>query len=207
VHRSSWNSTETEKPSRPLTQQAPGGTQTAAPPQARPATAPRLARAETGAVPWTPTPAWENTARASTNLQYATFGARAIAAVIDVVILQIAGSMIDAMFMGALLSHISATSIMVATVGPLVANGVLTLFYCVWLESSPWQATLGKRMMGLKVVDVYGKGISFGRSSSRNVSKSLSVLTLGLGYLMPLWTSRRQALHDKAAGCLVIRAT
>ena len=83
----------------------------------------------------------------------------------------------------------------------------MALFYTVWLESSAWQATLGKRMMGLKVVDLQGRRIGFRTSSCRNLAKGLSMLSLGVGYLMPLWDQRKQALHDKAAGCLIVRAT
>lgn len=143
----------------------------------------------------------------SPKLRYATFGARAAAAVIDFIILQIASMFLDSFFAGLVLTDLSTTTIVTSMLGPVVLGGALAIVYSVWLESSVWQATPGKMMLGLKVVDIEGRRISFAKSSMRNFAKGLSMLTLGVGYLMPLWTARRQALHDRAAGCLVIRAT
>jgi len=76
--------------------------------------------------------------------------------------------------------------------------------YHVLLESGSKQSTFGKRMLGMKVVDTNGQRISFGRAVGRFFSKFLSAVILLIGYLMPLWTERRQALHDKIAGTYVI---
>ena len=108
--------------------------------------------------------------------------------------------------MTSLLDNVNATSLVLAMVGPWVCNGLFAIFYGIWLESSVWQATLGKRLMGIKVVDLQGQRISFTKSSGRCLAKGLSTLTLGIGYLTPLWDHRKQTLHDKAAGCLVVRA-
>jgi uncharacterized RDD family membrane protein YckC len=139
-------------------------------------------------------------------LYFAGFGARVGAAVLDFVIVQVVSALIESMFFGAALRNLTGATIMAATVGPLLACGAFAFFYSVWLEASVWQATPGKRIMGLKVVDLDGRRIGLGRSSCRNLAKALSVLTLGVGYLMPLWSRRNQALHDKVAGCLVVRA-
>ncbi len=104
------------------------------------------------------------------------------------------------------MSGMNTTTILLATLAPIILGGAVTLFYSVWLESSAWQATVGKKLMGLRVVDLQGQRITFWRSTSRNFGKSLSSLILGLGYLMPLWTAKRQALHDRMARCLVIKA-
>jgi uncharacterized RDD family membrane protein YckC len=75
--------------------------------------------------------------------------------------------------------------------------------YCALLESSAWQATVGKRVIGIKVVNRRGERIGFARAAARFVAKLLSVLTLFVGYLLILVTNRRQALHDLIAGTLV----
>lgn len=72
-------------------------------------------------------------------------------------------------------------------------------------ESSPWQATLGKKMLGLAVVDLGGNRISFARASGRFFAKILSSMTFLIGFLMAGFTQNKQALHDLVAGCLVIR--
>jgi uncharacterized RDD family membrane protein YckC len=78
------------------------------------------------------------------------------------------------------------------------------LYYSV-MESSPWQATLGKRALGLQVTDLQGRRISFGRATGRYFAKIVSGLTLSIGYLMAGFTRRKQALHDIIAECLVVR--
>jgi len=79
--------------------------------------------------------------------------------------------------------------------------------YKALMESGPRQATVGKMALGIKVTDVHGRRISFGRASGRFFASLLSALLVGIGYLMAAFTRRKQALHDLIAGCLVVRAT
>ena len=83
-------------------------------------------------------------------------------------------------------------------------------FFGQWLyfalfESSAWQATPGKRVAGLIVVDEAGGRLSFGRASGRYLGKILSGLILNIGFIMAGFTEKKQALHDILAGCLVLR--
>lgn len=75
--------------------------------------------------------------------------------------------------------------------------------YCALLESSRWQATVGKRALGIRVTSHRGERIGFGRAAARFAAKLLSGLTLCLGYLLFFVTKRRQTLHDLIAGTLV----
>jgi len=85
--------------------------------------------------------------------------------------------------------------------------------YFTLLESSGWQATLGKKALGLYVTDLAGNRISFGRASGRFFSGKFMALGVpGFGILYFLiscisagFTQRKQALHDIIAGCLVLR--
>ena len=79
--------------------------------------------------------------------------------------------------------------------------------YWALLESSRWQATLGKKMLGLVVTDLEGRRISFARASGRFFGKFISNLTLGVGYLMAGFTQNKQALHDRVARCLLLKKT
>ncbi len=141
----------------------------------------------------------------SPELEYASFGARLLAMIIDIIILNTASSMIQAPFLVLMLGNLNPTTMIVGFVAPIFLVLAAALFYTVWLESSPWQATLGKKVLGLRVVDLDGRRITFWKSTSRNFNKSISSLILGIGYLMPLWTNKRQALHDRMARCLVIK--
>jgi len=87
----------------------------------------------------------------------------------------------------------------------IAARLLLAWIYYASLESSAWQATLGKRAIGIRVTDGSGARIGFGRASGRYVAKLLSCLTIGLGFLIAAFTARRQALHDLLANTLVMR--
>jgi uncharacterized RDD family membrane protein YckC len=78
--------------------------------------------------------------------------------------------------------------------------------YFALLESSPWQASLGKRMLGLKVTDLEGNRISFGRASARFFCTLISGFILMAGFIMIAFTQKKQALHDILTGCLVIKS-
>ncbi|MBI1749599.1 MAG: RDD family protein [Acidobacteria bacterium] len=77
--------------------------------------------------------------------------------------------------------------------------------YSATLESSPWQATLGKRAMDIYVTDLKGRRLGFAQASGRFFGKLLSALIFGIGFFMIAFTERKQALHDHLAGCLVVR--
>ena len=78
--------------------------------------------------------------------------------------------------------------------------------YCAFAESSSWRATVGKRLLGLQVTTADGERISFGQATVRHFMKFLSFFCLTIGFLMSLWTKRRQALHDMPCDVVVIRA-
>lgn len=82
---------------------------------------------------------------------------------------------------------------------------LLHWLYWAGMESSGCQATLGKMALGLKVTDLKGEPITFGRATGRYFGKLISGLFLGIGFLMAGWTEKKQALHDIMAGTLVVR--
>jgi uncharacterized RDD family membrane protein YckC len=77
--------------------------------------------------------------------------------------------------------------------------------YFAKLESGPQQSTYGKRVMGLRVTDLTGQRISFGRASGRFFGKIISGMTFYIGFIMAGVTQRKQALHDMMADTLVVR--
>ncbi len=76
--------------------------------------------------------------------------------------------------------------------------------YSALLESSAHQATLGKMALGIKVTDMMGNKVSFGRATGRHFAKWISSLIFFIGYIMAGFTEKKQALHDMIAGCLVV---
>ena len=77
--------------------------------------------------------------------------------------------------------------------------------YFAGMESSPLQATLGKKLLGLYVTDQEDNRINFGTASLRFFLKGLSSLFFSAGFIMAAFTAKKQALHDLLAKCLVLR--
>jgi len=79
------------------------------------------------------------------------------------------------------------------------------LLYAAALHSSPLQATIGKKMLGIRVVDCQGQRITFKRSMSRAFAMLASILPLFIGCLAAFWSKENQAWHDRIAGTCVIK--
>jgi uncharacterized RDD family membrane protein YckC len=77
--------------------------------------------------------------------------------------------------------------------------------YFALMESSNKQATLGKMLIGIKVTDLDGNRITFGKATARHFSKIISGVILAIGYIMAGFTPKKQALHDIIAGTLVVK--
>ena len=81
-----------------------------------------------------------------------------------------------------------------------------TWLYFALLESSEWQGTAGKKVLGLVVTDMAGQRVTFLRASGRHFAKIITgLIPFFIGYIMAGFTEKRQALHDMIASCLVLR--
>ncbi len=89
----------------------------------------------------------------------------------------------------------TATSLLVI----LIALCYFTLF--VGLHGQ----TPGKMLLGLKIIRTSGEEVGYRRALVRWIGQCLSLLTLGLGFLMVAFSREKQALHDKIAGTYVVR--
>jgi uncharacterized RDD family membrane protein YckC len=83
---------------------------------------------------------------------------------------------------------------------------LVLIVYWSLMESSRFQASIGKRALGIRVVDEHGRRLTTLRALGRNASKVFSVITLMVGFAMAGWTKNKQALHDIIARCYVILA-
>ncbi len=79
------------------------------------------------------------------------------------------------------------------------------LLYPAAMEASSYRGTLGKKMLGLRVVSLAGRQVSFGQGLGRTFAKIISQALFGIGFFMAGWTEKKQALHDKMAGTLVMK--
>jgi uncharacterized RDD family membrane protein YckC len=68
-------------------------------------------------------------------------------------------------------------------------------------------SSVGKAALRLWVIDAAsGEPIGFQRSVIRQFAHVADTLSLGLGYLWPLWDSKRQTFADKLASTVCVRA-
>ncbi len=125
--------------------------------------------------------------------RYAGFWVRVVAAIIDSLIIGIAGYLVGMILGGQGESQV-----------PGILSMILAWLYGAYQESSPTQATIGKRIMGIMVTDMHGHRLSFLHATGRHFAKYISAVILGIGYLMAAFTPKKQGLHDMIAGTLVV---
>ena len=125
--------------------------------------------------------------------EYAGFWGRFLAVLIDGIILAIP-------------EYIIVNVIFEQTYSGNGLNFVLGILYFTLFESSEKRATPGKMVMGYKVVDdETGGQISYPQALGRYFGRLLSTLIILIGYFMMLWSDKKQTLHDKLAGTVVIK--
>jgi uncharacterized RDD family membrane protein YckC len=121
--------------------------------------------------------------------EYAGFLRRLLAAVIDLAIVSLASS---------------ALSLLLRGDSWEVTSFFIWFFYSAALESSHDQATIGKRLFGMIVCGVDGRRLTFARAAIRTFAKVLSLVICGMGFIMPLLTPKKQALHDLMTDVVVV---
>ena len=127
----------------------------------------------------------------------AGFGRRLLAALLDGILLGVIGAIL-----GGILGGILGDS------GAALANvlGIaIGIAYYGTLEGGPRGQTLGKRALGIRVIDFNAGGpIGFGRAVIRYLARILSFLPLLLGYFWMLWDKQSQTWHDKLSTAVVV---
>jgi uncharacterized RDD family membrane protein YckC len=119
----------------------------------------------------------------------ASFGRRFVAALIDGILLGIVSGII---------SRVNRN------LGYAVET-LLSLAYFTYLEGSASGQTVGKKVMGIRVIDFAGGGsIGYGRAFIRWIGRIVSAIACLLGYFWMLWDKEKQTWHDKFANAVVV---
>ncbi|MEO9174450.1 MAG: RDD family protein [Gaiellales bacterium] len=86
------------------------------------------------------------------------------------------------------------------------AVGILiALLYYTYFEGSGAGQTIGKKLVGIRVIDFNTGGpIGYGRAALRYVGSYVSGLALLLGYLWMIWDGEKQTWHDKWSSSVVV---
>jgi len=135
--------------------------------------------------------------------RFAGFWIRVLAYIIDAIVIWIVVGIVAYLAIGPSVMGGAAPSS-----GRSALSLILLVFewlYFAGLESSAWRGTLGKKACGLIVADLEGNRISFLRATGRFFAKIISAIILLIGFMMVGWTHRKQGLHDKIAGTVVLR--
>jgi uncharacterized RDD family membrane protein YckC len=126
----------------------------------------------------------------------ATFGRRLGAYLLDVLIISVVSFILIAI--GA---AISDTAAVIAYLVVVVGSAA----YFIYFEGGPTGQTIGKRALGIRVIDYNTGGpLGYGRGFIRWIARLVSSLLCYLGYLWMLWDREKQTWHDKLASTVVV---
>lgn len=121
--------------------------------------------------------------------EFATFGQRFGAWLIDLVVVLTASGALAALEN--------------ATLGEPFVSPIIGLLYHWGADS--FGKSLGKAALGIEIVSHEWGRPGLGRGLIRTLISFVSALTLGLGYLSVLWDDEHRAWHDHAADVWVIK--
>ncbi len=178
-----------------------------------------------GSVP-PPPPVWD--ARPPEAARYAGFWLRVVAAIVDAIVLTVAWQIIDLVLpaqnvppMPAKPDYQAFVDMMNALLSPdrVIIYALMVWAYFVFQETSSAQATLGKRMLGIRVSNAEGGRLTLLAASIRAwpiyLPTLAALLGIGFSWLVSLFaliscvavafSARKQGLHDKMAGALLTR--
>jgi uncharacterized RDD family membrane protein YckC len=112
-------------------------------------------------------------------------------------------SVVRGHFDPALRDTLPAGAFPAAVVKILVISFLIHIVYGIACEASPWSGSLGKRLVGIRVVDEYGEPLSLTAAVLRNLVKIVSTISLGLGFFAALRHTAGRTWHDRASGTFV----
>ena len=140
------------------------------------------------------------------NTNYAGFWMRLVAFIIDAIIIGILQSFVFVPILGVLgisifnstpdMSDPDQVAGMVATI--VAAMGtvwilamIIQILYFTFMESSKYQATVGKLALGIIVTDVNGAKLDFTQALVRNLCRIISNITMLIGYIIAGFTEKK----------------
>ncbi len=141
------------------------------------------------------------------NMQYVGFGRRLVATLLDGLIIGVVQAILGVLLGAGMTVGVSNAAD--GTGGGILANIlslVISIGYVVGYQGMTGQ-TLGKKVMGIRVVDASGNKPSYFTFFLRDViGKLVSSIILLIGYFMILWDGKKQGVHDKIASTYVVKA-
>lgn len=124
------------------------------------------------------------------------FGATFLDVLFLVICLNFGAAIFDLLY---LIGHIDLAKKIGTTLG-----GVLVFFYYPLFDSSKYQASIGKRLLSIKVVDEAGERLTFGWAFARFLAKGISFVLVFIGFIMIAFTDKR-GMHDIMTDTYVVK--
>jgi uncharacterized RDD family membrane protein YckC len=138
-------------------------------------------------------------------LKYAGFWMRLLAKLIDFMVLNtvlVAFTMIMLIFSGVAGDRQTEVPITLLIVRTLVSLALNFSYKTVMVGK--YGGTLGKLALGLRVVRTDGSKVSMGLAAGRYFAEIISVITVGIGYIIAAFDDEKRALHDHICSTRVI---
>lgn len=146
-------------------------------------------------------------------LRYAGFWIRFLAYILDVIfveVLVLVASVLIGVVIGLVVAGLAARSggqptvpDFISLIGGLVAI-VMVIVYYVKFNSGGWQATPGKRLLGLHIITVSGEKVGGWLAFRRYLTYTVSALPLCIGFMVAGWNSQKKAFHDSICETRVV---
>lgn len=143
------------------------------------------------------------------NFVYAPFWKRVAAAILDVFMMAIF-CIVESFFFGILQGIFVFANFLTLELGKNISNIYLFIIFIIptiyfsYCECTSRQATPGKQIMGLQVVNTNIQRITFRHAVIRAILRWISTILYFIGYVPALFTQKHQTFHDLMAGTLVI---
>jgi uncharacterized RDD family membrane protein YckC len=135
-------------------------------------------------------------------LDYASIGARFGARVVDGILFQILSTTMR-LILGLGLVQKPGEALSMTLL--MLAFNLLTIGVYEVVMTAQYGGTLGKLALGIRVCDEDGTPLTMQRSFYRYMASMLSALTCLIGYLIAFNHPKKQALHDRLVGTVVVR--
>ncbi|MFZ5778842.1 MAG: RDD family protein [Pseudomonadota bacterium] len=153
-----------------------------------------------------PPPVWQAQPAGTEQVSYGGFWIRFVAYLLDAILLTIISGIVWSFF-GITMWEIDWES---PDPGMQYSQVNLVSFVIGWLyfalmESSERGATVGKMVLGLRVVTGDYQRLTFMNATGRYFAKILSALIFCIGFIMIAFTDKKRGLHDIIANTLVIK--
>ncbi len=134
-----------------------------------------------------------------TQSKYAGLIKRTAATSIDILILNIITTLIfliNLYIKGYDITTLNQNNLPLNLTWPIIISPLIYLFYCTITQYSKQMGTYGEKLLSIEVIDKEDNPITLKQAFFRNLLRILNILTLFLGYILIIFTKKKQSLSD-----------